>query len=645
MGNALSQQYEIKQSITKSGPGDLWNISSATKKQTGKQLSIFMFDKSRIQKLIPFAKPEQLKKETEYISEIMKQSVQQLTRLRHPCILHVTEAFVDLKTMFCFGSDPLIGNLSSLIHTNPMDELEIQAGLLNICKGLEFLHSNGIIHNCLTPSSIFIDVKNDWKISGFEFASRVGTLSIRTFPQYCLPSLAYFAPEVILNDQCEPKSDVYSLGALVCALFNKGHPHCIATMQNFKDAIAQPLNLSFLPAFLESVVRQMLAVEITMRIDLDEFLQTDYFNSNTVNTIKYLGTFIEQSNSDKAAFLKGLLGMLPLFSTLTLVKKILPVLEQEMKNPALINFLLPNILFIAEKTNETDFKEHILPCIKISLSSQNNDIILAIYSKIDLILQKCDIKELIPFIMDAIQSTDMQIQTTACQSLSKIAPNLDYHTIKNIYDKTQQIFSTAKVVGVQGNTLLAIKSLVPKLDSKSSELVDYQIIGTIIIPQLWVLSFHQQITMQNFKNITSTIDNLSTLARQQKLKQIEQNKPVEQSKPVQPINPIVREQKETPASLDFWNRIDNMTDQKPLSSFNKPATLIPPSRPPNYSDTLALQSMTINPPPSRPTNYPDTLGLQSLPVMQPSINPTIPTIKSNIRGKLSKKEIREFDLL
>lgn len=231
MGNALSQQYEIKQSITKSGPGDLWNISSATKKQTGKQLSIFMFDKSRIQKLIPFAKPEQLKKETEYISEIMKQSVQQLTRLRHPCILHVSEAFVDLKTMFCFGSDPLIGNLSSLIHTNPMNELEIQAGLLNICKGLEFLHSNGIVHNCLTPSSIFIDVKNDWKISGFEFASRVGTLSIRTFPQYCLPSLAYFAPEVILNDQCEPKSDgklyltsLFSWCASMCAIQQRTSP-------------------------------------------------------------------------------------------------------------------------------------------------------------------------------------------------------------------------------------------------------------------------------------------------------------------------------------------------------------------------------------------------------------------------------------
>ncbi|KAJ3318662.1 hypothetical protein HDV06_007124 [Boothiomyces sp. JEL0866] len=630
MGNVLSQQYDIKQPISKSGPGDLWIISSAVKKQTSKPLSIFMFDKSKIQKLIPFAKPDQLKKETEFISEIMKQSVQQLTRLRHPCILHVTEAFVDLKTMYCFGSDPLIGNLSSLIHSNPMDELELQAGLLSICKGLQFLHSNGIVHNCLVPSSIFVDEKNDWKISGFEFASRAGSLSIRTIPQYCIPSLAYFAPEIILNDKCEPKSDVYSLGALVCALFNKGHPHCVATLQNFKEVVAQPLHLSFLPAFLESVVRRMLAVEITMRIDLSEFLNTEYFNSNTVNTIKYLDKFIEQSNSDKAAFLKGLIGLLPLFATLTLVKRILPVLEQEMKNPALINFLLPNIMFIAEKTNDVEFKEHILPCIKICLASKNNDIILAVYSKIELILQKCDIKELIPFFMEAIESSDMQIQTTACQSLAKIVPNLDYHTIKNIFDKTQQIFSTAKVVGVQGNTLLAIKALVPKLDSV--------IIANIDNHKQEFTTFVRatQQTSSNFKNIATAIDNLSSSARQQKLKQIEQNKPVEKE-PVKPaVIPRELPVKDSPVSLNFWNRIDNITvaDQKPVqttfTSKQTVPTIPPPSKP------LAPTNRTQSP-------------IQPFVPMQPMIptqaNYTQVYNQSNMKRELSKKEIREFDML
>jgi SCY1-like protein 2 len=41
-----------------------------------------------------------------------------------------------------------------------IDELEIQKGLLQIAKGLEFLHeSAGLVHANLTPEAIFINAK------------------------------------------------------------------------------------------------------------------------------------------------------------------------------------------------------------------------------------------------------------------------------------------------------------------------------------------------------------------------------------------------------------------------------------------------------------------------------------------------------
>lgn len=41
-----------------------------------------------------------------------------------------------------------------------MDELEIQKGLLQIGKGLEFLHeSAGLVHGNLTPEAIFVNAK------------------------------------------------------------------------------------------------------------------------------------------------------------------------------------------------------------------------------------------------------------------------------------------------------------------------------------------------------------------------------------------------------------------------------------------------------------------------------------------------------
>jgi SCY1-like protein 2 len=50
-----------------------------------------------------------------------------------------------------------------------IDELEIQKGLLQISKALEFLHENaGLVHGNLTPDAIYINAKvrprmDDWK--------------------------------------------------------------------------------------------------------------------------------------------------------------------------------------------------------------------------------------------------------------------------------------------------------------------------------------------------------------------------------------------------------------------------------------------------------------------------------------------------
>lgn len=45
-----------------------------------------------------------------------------------------------------------------------IDELEIQKGLLQVGKGLEFLHeSAGLVHGNLTPEAIFVNAKV-WRI-------------------------------------------------------------------------------------------------------------------------------------------------------------------------------------------------------------------------------------------------------------------------------------------------------------------------------------------------------------------------------------------------------------------------------------------------------------------------------------------------
>jgi serine/threonine protein kinase len=94
-----------------------------------------------------------------------------------------------------FTAELITGTVQSIIFsTQEFEEIQLQCGLLQICKGLEFLHSNQISHLCLCPESIYVDHKGDWKLGGFNFAEKIGSRMDKfiDFPKVALPLLGYF---------------------------------------------------------------------------------------------------------------------------------------------------------------------------------------------------------------------------------------------------------------------------------------------------------------------------------------------------------------------------------------------------------------------------------------------------------------------
>lgn len=176
-------------------------------------------------------KPLQLKKELDRVNDILKHEAQTLSRLRHPSMLEVTEPLSDSSTVMAFATEPVLCNLSNVLgnfrNFSPpsqedfkrkyeLDELEIQKGILQLVKALQFLHSNRIIHGNICPESININAKGDWKVAGFNFAITLTSGSegssdvnayINNFPPYCAPSLDYLAPEYVFDEKCDATSD------------------------------------------------------------------------------------------------------------------------------------------------------------------------------------------------------------------------------------------------------------------------------------------------------------------------------------------------------------------------------------------------------------------------------------------------------
>ena len=98
---------------------------------------------------------------------------------------------------------------------------------------MSFLHYSGqVIHRNVCPSSILITKKGTWKLAGFEFIERVSEQDTADaiicqpwssrISKMAQPNLDYMAPEVQIDSQCSIMSDMFSLGMVICTIFNHG---------------------------------------------------------------------------------------------------------------------------------------------------------------------------------------------------------------------------------------------------------------------------------------------------------------------------------------------------------------------------------------------------------------------------------------
>lgn len=190
----ISGNYTLNtQPTSYSGP---WKIYDAKKKSTGKAVSVFVFEKKSLDPpggagLGGRSGASQLKRAHEEVVERLKKEASSLARLRHPSVLELAEPVEETRGGgLMFATEPVTASLAGLLQEKDeqekaggvggrrsryvieesdgqkrrreleIDELEIQKGLLQISKGLEFLHeSAGLVHGNLTPEAIFINAK------------------------------------------------------------------------------------------------------------------------------------------------------------------------------------------------------------------------------------------------------------------------------------------------------------------------------------------------------------------------------------------------------------------------------------------------------------------------------------------------------
>ncbi|KAG9886188.1 kinase-like protein, partial [Aureobasidium melanogenum] len=362
----IGSNYTIApQPSSTSGP---WKIFDAKKKSTGKAASVFVFDKKSLE---PSASSlgggrgssSSIKRAQEEVIDRLKKEASSLARLRHPSILELAEPIEETRNGgLMFATEQVTVSLAALlaekddqersgrgagrgsryvvrgndgqdeIRELELDELEIQKGLLQIAKGLDFLHQSAkLVHANLTPDAIFVNAKSDWKISGLAFSTPFSdsvsspSLSLSEvlnhdprLPPSVQLSLDYTSPDFVLDNNINPSADMFSLGLLIIALYNSPHRSPIETHEslsaykrtfsssssvpnqtnNFLSSVPLPKNLS------SELLPRLITRRPAQRLNAMEFQQAQYFDNILVSTIRFLDDLPAKTPNEKAQFMR-----------------------------------------------------------------------------------------------------------------------------------------------------------------------------------------------------------------------------------------------------------------------------------------------------------------------------------------------------
>lgn len=200
--------------------------------------------------------------------------------LDHPNIIKYDNYFEDDNNIYIFldSINDICFN-DYLKNEINVGEIEIKNYILQIIKGLQYLHNNKIIHRNLKLDNIYLTNNKELKIGDFDLAVKLNfdgekRKSIKGTP-------LYMAPELLSEKEYSYEIDIWSLGIIIYTILIGKTPF---ETQNFCELLDKVKRMDYtfpknkkISDDAKDLISKILVEDPSKRLTLDQILEHKFF--------------------------------------------------------------------------------------------------------------------------------------------------------------------------------------------------------------------------------------------------------------------------------------------------------------------------------------------------------------------------------
>eukprot|EP01139_Manchomonas_bermudensis_P020820 Amastigsp_a679953_50.p2 type:complete len:234 gc:universal Amastigsp_a679953_50:713-12(-) len=155
--------------------------------------------------------------------ELVINEIDIMQRCRHVNIVNFVDSYLLEDELWVAMEYMEGGALTDILEANQMTEPQIARTCLEVLKGLEVLHAQGIIHRDIKSDNILMGSDGQVKITDFGYCAQL--TKERTNRNSIVGTPYWMSPEVVKRKNYGPKVDIWSLGIMAIEMVEQEPPY------------------------------------------------------------------------------------------------------------------------------------------------------------------------------------------------------------------------------------------------------------------------------------------------------------------------------------------------------------------------------------------------------------------------------------